>query len=420
MKKIHYYYFISSLLFSFTLGDFSALAQENTVEDNKLKVFIECSSCDLDFIKQEVNYLSYVRDRLLSDVQIQVFDRATGSGGQEYTFFFFGRNEFEQYNDTLVVTTDVNQTRDEIRRFQLKTIELGLVPFLIKKGFLSHLSLSVSGFEDKNRATEGDPWKNWVFSLNGSTWFNGQESYNISSFNGNVSADKITESFKYESSLGFYYNLESYKIQDSIIIRSESRSQYGYVSLVKSLNAHWSAGLFLNGNSSLYDNYKLKIRLSPGIEYNIFPYEESTKHQVRMTYKIGTGYSHYNEVTVYNKLQEHLFFESLGISSKFKEKWGTVSASVRGSHYFHDFKINSINFGFRVNLRIWKGLSYRLSGNLRLIHDQISLPLAGATPEEILLQQRQLQTGYRYWGNMGLTYTFGSIYNNVVNPRFGN
>jgi hypothetical protein len=31
---------------------------------------------------------------------------------------------------------------------------------------------------------------------------------------------------------------------------------------------------------------------------------------------------------------------------------------------------------------------------------------------------RALATGYRYFANVGLSYTFGSIYNTVVNPRF--
>ena len=37
----------------------------------------------------------------------------------------------------------------------------------------------------------------------------------------------------------------------------------------------------------------------------------------------------------------------------------------------------------------------------------------------MLLQRRQLETSYRYFASAGLSYTFGSIYNNIVNPRFG-
>lgn len=406
------------LLFVFAVIQHSAIAQEEQ-NDEKLKVFIDCNSCDVSFIKQEINYLAYVRDRLLSDVHIQILSQNTGSGGEEYTYFFYGQNDFANQNDTLIITVDVNQTSDEIRRLQLKNLQLGLVPYLLKKGYLDHLDLTVSGFDQEEKEDEVDPWRNWVFSIDGGSWFNGQETYNSTSFNASVEANKITEKAKIESDLGFYYNLEQFKIDDEII-KSETRSQYGSYSYVHSLNQHWSSGIFLSGNSSLYNNYKIQLDLSPGIEYNIFPYSESTKRQIRCTYKLGGRYVHYNDTTVYNKIEEELYFESLGVAAKFKEKWGSISTSIRGSHYFHDLQLNSLNFGLNIRLRLLKGLTWRVGGNLRLIHDQLSLPRTGATAEEILLQQRQLQTGYRYWGNMGLTYTFGSIYNNVVNPRFGN
>jgi hypothetical protein len=52
------------------------------------------------------------------------------------------------------------------------------------------------------------------------------------------------------------------------------------------------------------------------------------------------------------------------------------------------------------------------------IRDQISLPRQGATPEEILLQLRQLQTNYSYSVGMGFSYSFGSVFTSIVNPRF--
>lgn len=397
------------------------MTSQAQIEDNndKLKVFIDCERCDVQFMKQEMTYLHYVRDRLLSDVHLQVLQQTTGSGGEEFTLFFFGQNDFNNLNDTLIITADVNQTNDEIRRMQLKTIQLGLVPYMLKKGYLDNLSIEVSGFEDANSEKEIDPWNNWVYSIDGGSWFNGQESTNSVSVDADIEANKVTKEIKIESRLGFYYNLNQYTIDENVI-RSESRSQFGDISVVKSLNEHWSYGGFLVGSSSIFSNYKFRISFSPGVEYNVFPYEESTKRQIRLTYKVGAKYNHYNDTTVYNEIEETLAYESFGVSAKFKEKWGSFSASVHGSHYFHDFNINSVRFRANIDLRITKGLSLRLNGSLRLIHDQISLPRTGATEAEILLQQRQLQTGYRYWGSMGFTYTFGSIYNNVVNPRFGN
>ena len=51
--------------------------------------------------------------------------------------------------------------------------------------------------------------------------------------------------------------------------------------------------------------------------------------------------------------------------------------------------------------------------------DQISLPRRSATQEEVLLRLRELQSGYEVSVAFGIRYSFGSIFNNVVNPRFG-
>lgn len=38
---------------------------------------------------------------------------------------------------------------------------------------------------------------------------------------------------------------------------------------------------------------------------------------------------------------------------------------------------------------------------------------------ELLVRRRQLGTDYRYFANLGFSYTFGSRFSNVVNPRMG-
>jgi hypothetical protein len=69
-------------------------------------------------------------------------------------------------------------------------------------------------------------------------------------------------------------------------------------------------------------------------------------------------------------------------------------------------------------VRLVQGLSLNLSGHVSSINDQIYLPRDGASDEEILVQQRERATSYKYSVSLGLSYTFGSIFNNVVNPRF--
>jgi hypothetical protein len=70
-------------------------------------------------------------------------------------------------------------------------------------------------------------------------------------------------------------------------------------------------------------------------------------------------------------------------------------------------------------VRLIKGLSLNLFGGASRIRDQLSLPKGSASLEEVLLRRRALATGYSFYRSVGLSYTFGSIYSNVVNPRFG-
>jgi hypothetical protein len=66
-----------------------------------------------------------------------------------------------------------------------------------------------------------------------------------------------------------------------------------------------------------------------------------------------------------------------------------------------------------------RGLSLSLSASGSKVNDQISLPRGDATDEQVLLRQRALATAYRFGGSIGISFTFGSIFNTVVNPRFG-
>jgi hypothetical protein len=123
--------------------------------------------------------------------------------------------------------------------------------------------------------------------------------------------------------------------------------------------------------------------------------------------------------TIYNKVEETLFKQELNIAFQIQERWGSVNLALLGSTYFNDFSKNRLELMTSLNLRIFKGLTLEISGSAAYIHDQINLRKGGISDADRLLQLRELSTNYRIEGGIGLTYTFGSIYNNVVNPRFG-
>ena len=188
--------------------------------------------------------------------------------------------------------------------------------------------------------------------------------------------------------------------------------------VVKSISDHFSVGIRAGAFISTYSNLDRSVWINPTMEYNIFPYQESTRREFRFRYTVGYKVNDYHDITIYDQTDESLLQEALDIDFELHEHWGSAELNIEGSHYFHDLKKNRLDLRGELSLKILKGFSYNIHGGYSLIHDQLSLPKGEASQEEILLQEQELETQYSYWGSMGISYTFGSIYNNIVNSRF--
>ena len=188
---------------------------------------------------------------------------------------------------------------------------------------------------------------------------------------------------------------------------------------MRSLGPHWSVGLTGTVNHSTFGNLDLSLSLGPAIEYDIFPYAQSTRRQLTLQYSITPQYLNYIDTTIFGRTRETLGRQSLTTGIAVTQPWGSASVSLTASQYLQDFHQNRLVLFGDINLRLIKGLSLGVAGNVERIHDQRALPKAGATPDEILLRRRELATSYSYFTFINLTYRFGSTLNNVVNPRFG-
>jgi hypothetical protein len=263
-----------------------------------------------------------------------------------------------------------------------------------------------------------DTWNSWVFSAGLDGSLNGEKSYKSSSVYGNLSANRVTEKNKFMFSYSYSWSEARYDI-DSEIIQSLSRNQYANILYVKGLNEHWSLGVTEYTKSSIYSNYDLSVIIRPAIEYDIYPYSESTRRQLRLMYSIGGEYANYHDTTIYNKTVETLGSQAFSASYSVVEKWGSVNLSLYWNNYLNDFSKYNLSLYGGISLRIAKGLRFNIFGGASLVHDQLSLEKGGATYEETLLRRKEIATQYTYFTSFGLSYTFGSIYNNAVNPRFG-
>jgi hypothetical protein len=188
---------------------------------------------------------------------------------------------------------------------------------------------------------------------------------------------------------------------------------------VKSLTEHWSAGAKVGASRSTFLNQKLASRLAPGIEFDVFPYGQSTNRMLTVQWTAGIDRFVYDEVTIFDRTDDTKWDEALLAQLSLRQAFGEVSLTSEVAHFFDEPSKYRAVFNADIEVRVSRGLTLRLDGNYQVIHDQLYLRRGEATNEEIIARQRQLLTSYRYFASVGVTYRFGSINNNVVNPRFG-
>jgi hypothetical protein len=387
--------------------------KSDSLRKDCLLVYMEAN----DYIRKEIPYINYVRDIRDASVYILSTRQRTGSGGTEFTYYLVGQNSNAGMYDTISFVSAPDATLEEVRKNEVNTLKMGLMRYIAKTPLAKYIQINFS--EPLSQTVSTDKWDSWVFKASVNGWFSGQQTYNTNNINGNVSANRVTEAWKVNLRARYNYGIEKFTIDDELI-KSTNTSKSVSALVVKSLSDHWSYGGSFYLGASSYSNLDKSLAIMPGIEYDIFPYSQSTRKQLRILYSVGYNYFNYIDSTIYDKLSEGHGQHSINIAYAVIQKWGTIDLSSEYSNYLYDWSKNNISLYGNFSLRIIKGLSLSFSGGASILHDQLGLVKTGATTEEILLQKKELATQFQYWGNFGVSYTFGSIYNNVVNPRFGN
>jgi len=385
--------------------------------NHKIRVFLDCESCDDDHMRTEITFVDYVRNREQGDVHLLITYLTTGGGGREYTCEFRGLGRFAGTNDTIVFNTGTADTEDMRRERLIRYLRLGLVRYATSTGAAEHLDVSYS---DSGEAppTIGDDWDYWVFKGNVNMYLNGEQSTSYTSVRGSVSASRVTEDLKLNIATSGNYNQSDYDYAD-YAYTDISRSGSASVFAVKSLGDHWSAGGSASLAFSTYSNLKSSLAIAPSVEYNIFPYSETTRRQFRIRYRISAASLRYEDETIFFRTSEVVGRQGLYVTLEMKEPWGSTELSINASHILSDAKKYEIGVYGELSLRIFEGLSLEIDGGIFRTRDQISLRKGIASQEEVLLRRRELESQYNYWVSWGVSYSFGSIFNNVVNYRMG-
>lgn len=395
-------------------------SKSDTLRKDAINIFMESSDYifteSMDYIHREIPYVNYVRDIRDAGAYIIPTRQRTGSGGYENTFSLVGQHEFAGMRDTILFVTTPDETTEGYRQKMVKTLKMGLMRYVAKTPLARYMNISFS--EPLSETVSTDKWNSWVYSASLNAYTSGQSTYSYGYLFGTLSANRVTEKSKFNSSLGIDLEKDRTTYLDTTYT-STIKDQYGYLSFVKSITGHWSAGASAYIQTSSYSNYDLSIRISPGIEYDFFPYSESTRRILTLLYQAGVEINNYTDETLRFKTKETVGYHSLSGTLSLIQKWGSVSGMLTWSNYLFDWSYYKLRLNTSANIRIFKGLSFNIYGSVASVHNQISLPRGEASLEDVLLRRKMQATEYQFSTSFGLTYTFGSIYNNVVNPRFG-
>ncbi|MFI5234759.1 MAG: hypothetical protein ACHQXA_03540 [Gemmatimonadales bacterium] len=410
-----------------------AAAQDSA--QGRLRVFIDCQQtfCDQTFFKTELTWVDYVRTPEDAQVHVLVSSQTSGGGGDAYTLVFLGRGQFAGRQDTLSYFAPRDNTDDTTRRGLVQRIAVGLVRYAAATPAVDRL---IVGF----RAPPGgyaaspptrDPWDYWVFRLSGNTNLNGEASSKFTNFNGSVSAARITDKSKLRLSFNENYSRSSFNFDvvdstygDTTIFShqenslSESTYLNGDALVAFSVGGRWSIGGEATATRSTSLNETFALRVAPGIEYDLFPYSESAHRILTLRYQIGFNRFVYGDTTIFDRTRETLMDQTLNVSFNAVQPWGSAGLSLEAAQYLNDLSHNHLSMFANASVRVLRGLSLNFFGSVSSIHDQLYLSRADLSPVDVYLQRRQLATNYRYSLYTGLSYSFGSIFNNVVNPRF--
>jgi len=399
-------------------------ATTTTPAGARLRVYLEACNCFEQFLRDEITWVDFVRQPQDADLQVLGNAVQTGAGGVERTLRFVGAGRYAGVDFPLRAVTPPNEPEDGQRRTVLNTMQVGLLQFVARDGMPDGFEVEIEAPElDVAAAPAVDPWNFWVLELGAEGALQAEETRRETAWEFSVQADRVTHHWLVDFRADIESETESFDLDDEDEpgrrIEVTRREWAARMFLARAFGNHWSVGLDSDVQSSTFGNVDLSTQLTPAVEFSVFPYSEYATRQLRFEYGVGAIHSRYNEVTLFDRLRETRPRQLLAATLQQRQPWGSIESRLEWSQYLHDLDLSRLEFDAEVSLRLFRGLALDIGGSASRIRDQISLPKRGATPEEVLLRVRELQSGYEVQFSVGVSYTFGSMFNNIVNPRFG-
>lgn len=420
-----------------TPGPGAAQAVPASQANGSLRVYLDCQGgwrggvCDGNLYRQEITFVTWVRQPQDAQVHVILTAQNAGGGGTRYTLDFLGGQGLAGMEDEFTYSSSVTDVQDETLRGILRIFRLGLVRYATAAGYGDDLDVTVAALaapgegdaaEAEQALPRDDPWDYWVFNVNGDASLEKEDLQENTDIGFGANVNRTTEAWRFNVRAHGSFERETYELPEDDGTTSTVRNDQDEWNVsgiaVKTLGAHWGAGAEATADNSTQLNRHLLVGFGSGIEYNFFPYTESNRRFLLARYVVSVDRVEYNDTTVFDKLQETVYQHEFNLDLEAREPWGNANIGAGLSQYLDRTRAWSFNVRGFVRYRLFRGFSVNVNGRYRRVRDQIYLAKEELSEQDILLGRRQLPTASEMEIRIGVSYSFGSIFNNAVNERF--
>jgi hypothetical protein len=391
-------------------------------------VFLDCQSgpnCNQQQFRTEITFVNWARDRADSDVHVIFTSQEMSGGSRQYTLDFVGRDRFVGMNDQLLFMSSGQDVQAETMDGLARTLRIGLLRYGVAAGLGPQLDIRFGGDParvstgEEDESTFYDPWNSWTFRVAVSGDLDIRETRSSTRLNPQFNADRVTDEWKLNFNSRIDLRRQRRDLADGREVRDD-RDDWSLSSLVvRSVGAHMGIGIDSDFRNSVQRNQSARVRVSPAIEYNYYPYSDATRRQFIAHYSVGVEHSNYIQTTVFGVDRETLPMHRVGVQYRAREEWGNAGLGIDANQYLHsggDFYAFGVSGD--LNYRILRGLDLNVSAGASRVNDNIHTPSGAISDEDILLGRQSLPSDYQYDASLGLSYRWGSSFANIVNNRF--
>jgi len=414
-------------------------------EARRPTLFLSCpQGCFDDYLRQQLSYFDLVRDRHQADWTLFIVRQAAASGGERTTLTVFPRpvppsppepeGAARSMRDdrgepsaparhgppvSREVTSRPGATEDEQRQQVLDAALQALYLALFSTEHAPAFRLSLPGREGNTLSQLDDPWNYWVIAPELAGAAEASNRSQLAQLEAALTLRRITDLDKLTLMVAYARYFSRYILEDGTDARGDIPTWDFNAVYARSVGSQWALGSTVTGEGDPFENLKVHVHFGPVVEYNFFPYAQNATAQLRVAYQAGLWANWYDELSVLGELRELRPYHALALIADINQPWGSIQLGTQLNSFID--QPAQLRWGgvAEVSLQLFEGFALNVSGNVAWIRDQISLRGREVTDVELLLGTTQLPATYDIGTEIGFSYTFGSVHNTIVNPRFG-